>query len=275
MKRVEKEKKRGEKGVDQGGVYRKGVVTLSPCHPDFKKPIVLAIDPGISGAIVVTDGDRVFSGFAIPVIVWGRETLVDYGGLVTCLFDLQYSYPIAHIFLERAIPMAMGSKGAFTYGRGFEAIVIAISSLALPMTMVEPGKWTREMHEGISKDLKPKAKSLIAVQRLYPHLVGSLPQKPKGGLKDGPVDALLIAGYGLRRLQAVPPVGSTPENAATANLSQKAPRKEPLPKSPKPRVKPLRPGKTRNLVLGKSQDIDVVQEDTPDQDQPADCGDFF
>ena len=55
------------------------------------------------------------------------------------------------------------------------------------------------MHEGLSTDLRPKAKSMMAVKRLYPHLVKILPTNTKGALQDGPIDALLIAGYGIRR----------------------------------------------------------------------------
>ncbi len=55
------------------------------------------------------------------------------------------------------------------------------------------------------KDLLPKAKSLIAVKRLFPKLVKQLPRDRKGNLLDGPVDALLIAGYGLRRLRPKDP----------------------------------------------------------------------
>jgi hypothetical protein len=56
------------------------------------------------------------------------------------------------------------------------------------------------MHQGISKKLKPKVKSEIAVNQLYPKLVGMLPRRLRGGMHDGFIDALLIAGYGLRSL---------------------------------------------------------------------------
>ena len=160
---------------------------------------VLGIDPGLSGAFVLTDGEKMLKAWEMPVSVFGKEKSIAYADVLQLLKPIaQLDNP--HVYLERAIPMAMGSKGAFNYGRGFEAIVIALMTLRMPFTMVEPTKWAKEMHEGISADLKPKAKSLIAVKRLYPSLVGLLPSKPKGGLKDGPVDALLIAGYGLRRL---------------------------------------------------------------------------
>lgn len=160
---------------------------------------VLGIDPGLDGAFVVTDGKRLTST-SMPITVHGKDKAVYFGGVYELLMRIQKAHGVIHVFLERAIPFALGAKSAFSYGRGFEAIVIAIELAGLPCTLIEPGKWTKEMHEGISSDLKPKVKSVIAVKRLYPHMVGMLPTKPKGGLREGPVDALLIAGYGLRSL---------------------------------------------------------------------------
>lgn len=160
---------------------------------------VLGIDPGINGAFVVTDG-HVLESHAMPIVVAGKEKLIHFAGVQELLLLVHKRHGHIHVFLERAVPMAMGSKGAFTYGRGFEALVIALGLAGFPITHVEPARWAKEMHEGISADLKPKARSLIAVKRLYPRLVGSLPKRPKGGLHDGPIDALLIAGYGLRKL---------------------------------------------------------------------------
>ncbi len=161
----------------------------------------LGVDPGISGAFVLTDGCTL-RHWAMPIVASGKEKLIDFGKVFSLLVAIQKNEErdSVHVFLERAIPFAMSSKGAFTYGRGFEALVIALGLLKFPVTHVEPARWAKEMHEGISVDMKPKAKSLIAVRRLYPALVASLPTKPKGGLHDGPIDALLIAGYGLRRL---------------------------------------------------------------------------
>ncbi len=163
------------------------------------KNYVLGIDPGINGAFVLTDGGTLKT-WPMPIIENGKNKDIDFDRIHTLLFDLQNDHPELHIFVERAVPMAMGSKGAFSYGRGFAAIEIAIQLLEFTVTYVEPAKWTKEMHEGISADLKPKARSLIAVKRLYPKLVQHLPTKPKGGLHDGPIDALLIAAYGLRKM---------------------------------------------------------------------------
>lgn len=164
------------------------------------KITVLGIDPGLSGAFVIFDGKE-FASFAMPIRADGKDKRIHFGDLMHLLLELMEEYDVDHAFLERAVSFGMGTKAAFNYGRGFEAITIAIGNTKLPFTLVEPKNWTKEMHAGISADLKPKVKSAVAVERLYPKLVDQLPRK-KGKLLDGPVDALLIAGYGLRKLGA-------------------------------------------------------------------------
>lgn len=191
-----KGEKREEKGVkrEKYRPYSRNAKETSLTSPSSS---VLGIDPGLAGYFVVTDGIYLEHQ---PMVVT-VEKRIDFTRTWSYLDSCLKKHWKLRIYLERAVPMAMGAKGAFSYGRNFEALVLAIERLGLPFTLVEPGKWTKEMHQGISSDLKPKAKSLIAVQRLFPQLVGMLPTKPKGGLHDGAVDALLIAGYGLRQLQ--------------------------------------------------------------------------
>lgn len=161
---------------------------------------VLGIDPGLAGAFVLFDGQD-FASYAMPTIENGKDRFIEFDGVHELLFNLGDTNTDLHVYLERAVSFGMGIKGAFNYGRGFAAIEIAIELLKMPVTYVEPSKWTKEMHAGISGDLKPKAKSLIAVKRLFPKLVEQLPKGKKGKLLDGPIDALLIAAYGLNRSQ--------------------------------------------------------------------------
>ncbi|MDH4163306.1 MAG: hypothetical protein OEW15_11555 [Nitrospirota bacterium] len=160
--------------------------------------LALGIDPGFAGAFVLTDGSDFLKAWPMPLVVTGGDRMIDFDGVHELLTEIFEGHR-PHVFLERAIPMAMGSKGAFNYGRGFAAIEIAIALIGMPVTYVEPAKWAKYMHEGLSTDLRPKAKSMIAVKRLYPKLVKVLPTNTKGTLQDGPIDALLIAGYGIRR----------------------------------------------------------------------------
>jgi hypothetical protein len=130
-----------------------------------------------------------------------KKDAVSYGALKKIFKDYVPDVPV---FLERAIPMAMGSKGAFSYGRGYEKILCALIEAGYSehrIGIIEPATWARRIHEGISKDLKPKAKSLIAVRRLFPEsILKQLPRNRKGELLDGPVDALLIAAYGFLQI---------------------------------------------------------------------------
>jgi hypothetical protein len=205
---------RENKNKKKKGVYtRPPSIGLSALCPSALKAVlpaaknglsVLAIDPGITGAFVVTNG-KDFMTWPMPVIRNGKETEIDFPGVIGVLREVEDAFNKLPVLLERAVPMAMGVRGAFNYGRGFQVILDALAWCEFSFTMVEPAKWTKEMHQGISVLLKPKARSLIAVRRLFPSLVKLLPTKPKGGLKDGPIDALLIAGYGLRRLNLQTP----------------------------------------------------------------------
>jgi hypothetical protein len=153
---------------------------------------VVAIDPGQTGAIVFYNG-KDFQFFYMPLK--DKKTKdVDFLELRRIL----KKFPDVHVYLERAAPHAMGSKHAFNYGRGFATIEIAVMICRNPVTYVEPAKWSKKIHEGISQDLKPKAKSVIAVRRLLPKLFGKIPKSKTGKLHEGIVDALLIAEYGRR-----------------------------------------------------------------------------
>jgi len=161
---------------------------------------VLGIDPGLSGALVVTNGADKIAVWEMPVSNYGKEKEVSFQKTILLLKRIKAEFGFLHTYLERAMPLAMGSKHAFNYGRGFQTLILALEITKFPTTLVEPQKWAKEMHQGISQDLKPKAKSLIAVQRLYPRLIKGLPVKKTGSIHDGYLDALLIAGFGLRRL---------------------------------------------------------------------------
>lgn len=163
--------------------------------------IVCAIDPGLSGAIVVTDGESFVRHWPMPLFNLGKVKEISFAGTLGVFESIRKDFKGIHVYLERAVPFAMGSKGAFNYGRGFQSIQNALETTQLAYTLVEPGKWTKVMHQGIQSDLKPKAKSLAAVYRLFPSLVKKLPVNTKGVLLDGPIDALLIAGWALRAIE--------------------------------------------------------------------------
>lgn len=162
--------------------------------------LVLAVDPGVTGAFVMTDGCRTLWFQAMPTESNGKDRWPSFRGIRKLLRTL--SPMPEHVFVERAVPFAMGVKGAFNYGRGFEAVLNALEDTGLPITLVEPARWTKAMHAGVAGELRPKAKSVIAAGRLYPGLFQMLPRDKKGWPDPGVLDALLIAGFGLRILNS-------------------------------------------------------------------------
>lgn len=173
---------------------------------------ILGIDPGLKGALVLFDGVN-FESYAMPLFNQGKKKDIHFQMVRVILENLERLKGDFHIYLERAMSMGMGSTGAFNYGRGFAALEIAIQMTGLPVTYVEPQKWAKVMHEGIHADLKPKAKSIIAIRRLFPKLVSQIPKAPRSGkLDEGVVDALLLAGYGYRMQKGEKPKNFTDEN---------------------------------------------------------------
>lgn len=160
----------------------------------MKKINVLGIDPGFDGALVLTDLSTL-KYWKMPVSVEGKTKRIDHEAVFKILISVG---PHVRVYLEKPVSFGMSPRGAFNYGRGYESILVALRTAWMKVELVEPAKWTKVMHEGVSKDLKPKVKSIRALKKRYPHLVSALPTNRNGALYDGPVDALLIAAYGLQ-----------------------------------------------------------------------------
>jgi len=162
----------------------------------------LAVDPGFDGAFVLMDEKGKCEFFEMPV----EETKKAKGGkkrefIWDEILEILVNAPDGTtVLLERASAFNMGATGAFNYGRGFAMLEIAIKLADLPVIHVEPAKWSKWAHAGIDSNLKAKAKSLIALQRLYPKLYKTVPRSPVAqNIHEGIVDAILIAGYGWSR----------------------------------------------------------------------------
>lgn len=154
---------------------------------------VIGIDPGKSGAIVLL-GNQVFEFKVMPLCDGSND--IDFFKVYRFL----KKHKDAHVYLERAVAFGMGVTGAFNYGRGFSVLECAITAAKNPVTYVSPMVWAKAMHKGVSNKLKAKDKSLVAAQRLFKKEMTKVPRTPKSKKPhDGVIDALLIAGYGLRK----------------------------------------------------------------------------
>lgn len=158
---------------------------------------ILGIDPGQTGGLVLLGpSGSVMSKSVMPV---RKDNELDKNELLDILVEW-HTWDDFHIFFERIIPFAMSAKGALAFGRQLGMLEYIFWQKEYKTTFVEAAKWTRVMHQGIDANLKPKVRSLIAVERLFPGVNLKATDKCKKD-HDGLVDALLIAEYGRRTLK--------------------------------------------------------------------------
>jgi hypothetical protein len=155
---------------------------------------ILGIDPGILGGLVLLSNDKkILLKTTMPTL----DRAIDRAAVMEFMTECK-SFGQLHVYLERAVSYGMLPASAFSYGRNFAVLEICISDCALPVTYIEPHKWTKLVCEGIDMDLRPKIRSLIAQGRLFPGAELRISEQGKKQ-HDGLVDALLIAEYGRRQ----------------------------------------------------------------------------
>lgn len=162
--------------------------------------MILGIDPGKEGALCFMDGKDI-NIMSMPLIADEADPSI----LIEVLMEKKPS--ICYLEKAQVMParregkMVMtGTKGMFTYGVSYGIIRGVVATLKIPLVLVSPSIWTKDLHLGCDGKTA-KERSLQAVKRLFPH-INLLPprcRKPH----DGWVDALLIAEYGRRKNNGV------------------------------------------------------------------------
>lgn len=186
--------------------------------------ISVGVDPGINGAIVVLDDQAVLPDGAGLGLGWAffrmptdrdrntGRTLYDIAGIKAILLAVKKQAGddrlLATVEKLHALPAKFARKGGEERGgggsianfnrglaRGFEWMLRA---LEMPVLMVHPQTWQREMLRDVPDAGDTKERALAAAKRLIPSLkVEDLRSGPRATkAHDGCVDALLLALYG-------------------------------------------------------------------------------
>ena len=155
--------------------------------------LTIGIDPGLSGAVALLDGDGLPVLVAdLPVIRDGRLSWIDGGALQSVLLEALHGRP-CRAAVERVSAMpAQGIASAFTFGVGFGSILSVLQTLHLPIELVTPAQWKTAL--GLSKD---KRASLDKARLLFPTAELHLAKH------DGRAEALLLAHFALNRRREV------------------------------------------------------------------------
>lgn len=153
--------------------------------------IFVGIDPGKHGAIAWMDGER--------REVHVRDCPLDgdeYDFLA--MRDLLSEIGVLHMAVTMEQVHAMprdGKCSAFSFGVGYGAWLALVGGvLRIQPTLVSPQTWKRTMLAGIANDKAAEARVLAA--RMQGHDIEAMVRGPRGGLKDGRVDAIFLAEYG-------------------------------------------------------------------------------
>ena len=156
--------------------------------------MLLALDPGISGAYALLSGDSVLvDDLPVHQAQHGRSAKVRAELDLHGLRALITAQPVAHVFLERvAARPGQGVTSMFRFGQSSGQLYGLVIGLGLPVTFIAPQQWQK--HHGIGG--APDAARQRAVQ-LFPHLAPLLARK----CDQHRADALLQAVYGRHALR--------------------------------------------------------------------------
>ena len=165
--------------------------------------MIIGVDPGLSGAIATIRNYPVRERVVVKVMPMPTHALTkskkELDEQAIAQFFRQRHAAIQHVFMEKVHSMpGQGVSSCFTFGCGWGLLRGMFSALQIPYTLVHPTTWKKVM----CRD-QPKGKdaSIIVAKRLFP-TVSLLPTERSRKDNDGMADALLIAEYGRRTLNA-------------------------------------------------------------------------
>jgi len=148
--------------------------------------LVIGIDPGASGAVVMLEDEMPIEWMAMPVYKVGSATRVNASELAHFLDQGKY---VQHVYIEQVGAMpGQGVTSMFNFGHSCGTVMGVVGALGYPHTMVTPQKWKKNASLiGTDKE----AARARAIQ-LWPEW-RALDMKAKG---QALADAALIARYG-------------------------------------------------------------------------------
>lgn len=155
--------------------------------------IIIGIDPGASGAVVIYDTvTDSFQYILMPTMEVGKATRVNGAAIAEFLHPVLQTKP--KVFIEKVGAMPkQGVTAMFSFGHSTGVVDGVCSALGLPITLITPQAWKK--HCGLIGQDKDASRSRCV--QLYPTVV-DLHKKGKG---QAIADALLIAKYGADTLR--------------------------------------------------------------------------
>ena len=155
----------------------------------------IGIDPGKTGGLAVIpnyNGDTYGNIYAREMPI-GSDKDLDITEIDEYIgHHSEYS---CMCVIEKAQSMPkQGVKGVFNYGVGYGKLLAILELNDIPYQEIPSQKWKKEF----TLIKKGKAESVRMAEKLFPELKGQF-VTPRGRLKDGMAESLLMAEYGRRK----------------------------------------------------------------------------
>ena len=130
---------------------------FDPAGPGLRAetPLILGVDPGLSGALFFLDPGHPSTGEVvdIPTHVLTRggkkKREIDVAQLIHVLALRR----ITHAFVEQVGAMpGQGVSSTFAFGKGYGVILGVLAARSIPLSLIPPVRWKREMRVLKDKD---------------------------------------------------------------------------------------------------------------------------
>lgn len=157
---------------------------------------IIGIDPGLSGAIAFIEDDKLIEIIDIE----SSDSRINAVHLASLVQRLGPDFAVCEVVTARP---GQGVTSMFTFGHGLGTITAVLATLGIPHLLIRPQAWQSHFCIETPSSSKVEHKREIAdlAEALFP---GAPLYGPRGALKDGRSDALLLARYAYEHLSYMP-----------------------------------------------------------------------
>ena len=137
---------------------------------------IIGIDPGLSGAIVILENNKVLKLFEMPVMAEGKKNKrqLNSARLVNIFKENSSNNEDVAVVVEQVNAMpGQGVTSMFNFGQSFGAIKGVCAALNLPIFFVRPSKWKKHFELINSSKDSSRTKAI----EMYPSLADQLAKK--------------------------------------------------------------------------------------------------
>ena len=154
--------------------------------------LIIAIDPGISGAICFFEDGKILDVVEMPIMVEGKKNKKQANGAQIYNEILKRINKIdkknIKVIIEQVSAMpGQGVSSMFNFGQSFGILKGICSAMQLPMYFVRPSKWKK--YFGLIKSEKDASRTRAI--EMFPYFSSHLSKKKDSNK----ADAILIASF--------------------------------------------------------------------------------